>query len=177
MATGFISAFQPSHPELHDAYKMVLLREMFRMTKESRRELDKRYEEVLRPLLKNEINYQIATHVRRTDKITGEARAVACSTFVQGIEHILQVRKKEIGNKKVILHLISDESQVENECLQAIQASDNVELKRIKIHFRFAKDRPDRVRTLALADESFWRLLIDLRLMIESDDFLGSQSS
>lgn len=146
------------------------------MKPNSRRELDQRVAEALEVVSDKlkESPLQVAIHVRRTDKILGEAVLTPCESYMKALEHAV----KDYATRKVLVHLMSDNSTVEQECRNAAIMFLPSSLKsKLSINFRYAKDRPDRSSTSATLWESTWQLLVDLRLMVESDVFVGTQSS
>jgi len=174
-------------PDLHDALKITLMREILRMTPEARRELDKRHSEALTNVMteadfpkdltrRATMVFRIAVHVRRGDKVAlGEARPVPASTFVQGIRTILDTLNPPRHHPRLV-HLFSDDANASSEFHQALASNPDLNAS-LKVDFRYAGYRPDLGNDLNLVYEAFWQLLVDLRMMVESDVYLGSQSS
>jgi len=184
--TGWMGRFENANKELHIALKTKLSREFLRMTPASRAELDRRHKAALENVAdKLQSSHRVAMHVRRTDKVRGEAVKVDCSVFLKAMKQSLEETNGDESksaieaNKKrrIIIHLASDDPAVGEECQRELDKEDESFKSRVILHFRFAKARPDRVSSQYDLDDSFWNLLVDLRIMTESDTFVGSQSS
>jgi len=168
------------------------------MTPEARRELDKRHSEALSLAMNQTVNpnktysaklFRIAVHVRRGDKVAlHEARPVSASRFIAALKTIADQlnppdnKTSSKGDDGVVylVHLFTDGAEVLQEFKDALQAPEAAGLfgnSTVHLDFRFAGYRPDKGFDETLVNEAFWQLLVDLKMMVESDAFLGSQSS
>ena len=172
----WVKAFQRRYQALHDAYKTFLMREILRVKSNIRRELDVRHLQAIEDIADiDRAIPRIILHVRRTDKIGTEAELVKATVFVAALKHILF--HKDPKGFKCVLQIVSDESQVEQEMKDALADEPDVVKAIERMQFRFAPSRPDRTQTHEELDDVFWQLLVDLRLFIAGDIFVGSQSS
>jgi hypothetical protein len=180
---GFVGTLQNQQLALHDALKTQLFREILRMQLNERRELDRRQREALssvKRLQRSDEVFKLAIHVRRTDKVTGEAVQIGCEVFANAVETLLTNKLRVFDKfKSVLIHLMSDDPKVMTEWSEVTGGMGFFQSKKnaIQVNFRAALNRPDRTSDLQRVEDGFYDLLIDLRLMVEAHAFLGSQSS
>jgi hypothetical protein len=161
---------------LFNQIRAHLWRQWLRLTPAYRALMDRAVAQVQGP--EGFVGPVLAMHVRRSDKVTGEAQYVRTEEFVQAVHH------SGVDFRTVVV--VSDDAGAFGE----VVGNWSLPFPRPRFVSRFAHpkfSRPDRIhrRTkqdddAALArmqDEGFLYLLTDLRLMVESDWFLGSQSS
>lgn len=170
-ATWYMESYRrgSTHVQVHNLLKTGVIRELLRLQPSTKTELDRRHALALDGF---QYDKQVAMHVRRTDKITGESRLVACDVFASALELVLN--QTEFRDKRVLLHLMTDNATVLDEFTQAWQTKPLH--NQVLVNFRFAGTRPDRT-SHAMVQDSFYQILVDFRLMISADAFIGSQSS
>jgi hypothetical protein len=140
----------------------------------------------------NNNNFRIGIHIRRTDKITShEAQLVATHTYVDALLYAITKEEKSYPNfyhSSIIIYVISDDPTVEEEFTidQVInkfhlvvknQHHNNIQFKLI---FRCAASRPDQYNKPGQVKEmenSLMELLIDFKLLVDADIFIGTQTS
>ncbi|KAH9245954.1 hypothetical protein BASA81_016495, partial [Batrachochytrium salamandrivorans] len=135
-ATWYMESYRRGNTnvQVHNQIKTGLIRELLRLQPDTKTELDKRHAQALNGFLYDK---QVAMHVRRTDKITGESRMIACDVFVSALELVLN--QTEYHNKRILLHLMTDNITVLDEFNQAWKTSPLQD--QVQVNFRFAGTR------------------------------------
>jgi hypothetical protein len=113
----------------------------------------------------------VAVHIRRGDKVaSGEAKKVLAANYVQAC-----IAAQRERNASVVV-VLSDDAGAHAEFNASWHELGGANFTRI--HQRTAIFRPDESRhAVADARRGFWWLLVDLRIMLQADTFVGSQSS
>ena len=122
-------------------------------------------------------SFIIACHVRRTDKLAYEAKKVDASVFASAIKKIINSTAdlRNVNKNRIEIIIISDDIKVPMEF--NTEFSSHAELCELPRHYRISTIRPDRGKNDLVSSAAYTATLLDLRIMIESDVFLGSQTS
>ncbi len=97
---------------------------------------------------------RVAIHIRRTDKFS-EATPVASYAYLVALHQLTAATTN--------VTVMSDDPSVKGELGAA--------------NYRITTTRPDMTKDANEAEEAFWNVLVDLRIMVEADIFIGTQSS
>jgi len=148
--------------------RMDTIRSLMRMRPQARKELDDAVNLVLTQVPDRKA--MVAIHIRRGDKVaSGEAKAVQTGNFVQAC-----LAAGRANASSVIV--LSDDEKAGAEFRQSwIELGGS---NFTKIVSRTAIFRPDQSKhAVNDARKGFWWLMTDLRIMVQADTFVGSQSS
>lgn len=186
LATREIVNFQARQQDDYNAIKTQIMREVLRLTQETRTELDRQYEEVFQSTLHVSAAHAesrgkfVTLHIRRTDKVgsehhKGEASLANSTTFLECLAEQLNLFD---GMTLVPVFAVTDGEEVKQEFESALKHEANKGLnKKLRVIYRYAPTRPDRLALDNSVSESYYRLLLDIRLMLHAHVFIGSQSS
>ena len=122
-------------------------------------------------------SFIIVCHVRRTDKLAHEAKKVDAPVFADAIKKIINSTAdlRNVNKNRIEIIIISDDIQVPMEF--DTEFSSHSELGGLPRHYQISTLRPDRGKNDSVSSAAYKSTLLDLRIMIESDVFLGSQTS
>jgi hypothetical protein len=160
----------------YDQARAFLWRNLLRVTPTFQKELDENVKRVWGGLEPE--RPAVTVHIRRDDKVKGEAQYINTSEFVKAIG-------KEMPIKFKTLVLLSDDETAGAQ----LRGNWTLDYWPERFVFRFAhpkKSRPDRIRArnresaeeiVAMQRAGFTWLMTDLRLMLDADLFIGTMSS
>jgi hypothetical protein len=181
---------QRENNELFHSLRVGLIRGLFQMENQPFQEMQQLFQQQFKDLLLVLLLHQkeenviwetstIAIHVRRTDKLSGEAQLTPMLKYLDSLQTVIMSSNKLLNNNlnKQLYHIIilTDEAKVEQELHQALL--NNSFFNNIgQIIMRISNGRPEQM-PYGNGRRVFLSLLADIKAAVMVKWFVGTQTS